>query len=158
MSSTRTEITIEVLQEKLSELAEVIEYHEQGLSAAQRQRHAVQESINLLSPSEPLITYGVRADEIRNLDLDDALFRLARANHGRLDSTTVRPLLVEAELLPRDKSLASQVLYGTLSSSLVFDKVGRGKYQVSAAFIDFEPPDPTEHDEHVPAPPPPVSK
>ena len=144
MSSTRTEITIEVLQEKLAEIAEAREYHEQELMAVQRQQDAVKESINLLRPPEPLSTYGVRADELRGLSLEDALFRLAHANHERLDSTTVRPLLVEAELLPRDKSLASQVLYGTLSSCPVFDKIGRGKYQVSAAFMDIETPDPPE--------------
>lgn len=158
MSSTRTEITIEVLQEKLAEIAETREYHEQELMAAQRQQDAVEESINLLRPPEPLSIYGVRADDLRELGLEEALFRLAHANHGRLDSTTVRPLLVEAELLPRDKSLAPQVLYGTLSSSPVFDKISRGKYQVSAAFMDIEPPDPTKHDGHAPALPPPISK
>ena len=137
MPSTRTEIAIEVLQEKLTELAEMVEYHEQELMDAQRKQDAVQESINMMRPPEPISTYGIRADDLRGLSLEDALIRLARANDAHIDSTTIRPLLVEVELLPKDKNLASQMLYGTLSRSHEFDRIGRGKYRAASPLLDI---------------------
>ena len=89
----------------------------------------------------PNEVYGVPAGRLREMTLPDALHLLAHRNHGRIDSTAIRPVLSAAGLLPPDTNAASSHLYAAIKATGNFESTGRGKYR----FGPHPPPRPSLH-------------
>ena len=104
---------VDIVKDKLAKVISKADRLRTALAEADEQVNALRLTIRLFEPPpikprrKQRADPKVNPDELRNLDIEDALVLIAERDGGFVYSSSARPLLVEAGLL-RGKQISNQ--------------------------------------------------
>lgn len=128
------QLTLESLKSDIDALNKNIDRLKTSLQEAEREREALQLVIRRYSETpkkrrRTSIVLRIDPSELTGMPLETALIHIAKNNSGQIQSTPVRNLLVEAEVLTG--SQPGSALWHELDSSDRFERVSRGVYRLT---------------------------
>ncbi len=130
----------ETVQEELVILEAKIGRLENQLAEACAKRDTLKGTIEYFNPTpkrapKRMANLGIEPDELRGMDLEDALVYVAERNNNVVTSGTVRPMLVEAGVLT-GKQIPHK-LSSALRMSGRFENEQRGRYRLIGEDVQF---------------------
>ena len=127
------DFNMETVQKALVSLEAKIGNLESQLAAARAKRETLKGTIEYFNPtpkraSKNVVDIKVEPDELRGMELEEALVFIAQRNDDIVTNKSVRPLLVEAGVLHAKQ--ISHKLSLTLTNSVYFEKERTGTYRL----------------------------